>query len=358
MKATIKTKEFTAAVVAAMAVTERKVTIPILGTVRLEVVAGQLEVKATNLEMAYRGTIRAESTEPGRCCVPASKLRDILRGANGETVTISLAKRMSVSCGSFKAAIATDMMVESFPDFPEADGEHFEIHANILAKMCRQSAFCISSEESRFTLKGALFEISDGTLRVVATDGHRMSVCEQSVPGAKPGRSVIVPKQALKVIEDECSQVEIVRVGRSQENVWFDFGNRLLISRLLAGSFPSYEKVLPKHHPNKVSVSVAGLRQATTAAMVFADERSRCVSYHFENGNSRAKTTSDSGESEASFEATGDVAPLDIAFSGEYVVEALSATGQEDVTIRYKDSASVVEISTDGFRHVIMPMRL
>src|SRR5277367_769934 len=264
-------------------VVEKKTTIPILSNVLVEASGDRIHLTATDLELGIRSSCAARVKKPGAGTIPAKRLLDYVRLLPDADVDVKLQENhwASLVCGRSRTRIA-GMSRESFPELPEMPDVLAKLPLGVLAQMISRTIFAISSEESRFTLNGALLLLRDSGIVMVATDGHRLSMVEKKIPlldleGAS--YRALLPKKAmseiLKLASDEGDK-EIEFAG-SENHLFFRIGQRLLLSRKLTGNFPDYERVLPKEHPHTVVFQREELRAAIERVSQFSDERSRAI---------------------------------------------------------------------------------
>jgi DNA polymerase-3 subunit beta len=262
------------------------------------------------------------------------------------------------------------MSRESFPELPQMPEATNQISAALLSSMITKTIFAISMEESRFTLNGALLLIRPDGVVMVSTDGHRLAYVENvTETGAenKPFRA-LVPKKAmteiLKLSAEGEGEAKAVISG-DDNHLFFQFGDRLLITRKLTGNFPDYERVLPKDHHQVVTLQKDEIKSAVERVAQFADERSRAIRVQFGPGEVKVFTSSvETGESEESVPATYTGPEIDIGFNAQYLLDFLRAISQEQVSFELKDQKSAGEMRPAGdvgsyrYRYVVMPMRI
>src|SRR5579862_1844596 len=255
MEFTVSKSDLTRELSLSQGVVEKKTTIPILSNVLLEASGDRLHLTATDLELGIRCSCPARIKKEGSGTVPARKLLDYVRLLPDADVTMKFLENhwANITCGRSRTRIA-GMSRESFPELPEMPERLAEIPSRTLSSMINRTAFAISMEESRFTLNGALLVMRPEELTMVATDGHRLAYVH-----AAPSETgtvdkqfrALVPKKAMaeltKLADDAAPDAKVVLAG-DENHLFFQVGHRLLITRKLTGSFPDYERVLPKDH--------------------------------------------------------------------------------------------------------------
>jgi DNA polymerase-3 subunit beta len=351
-------------------VVEKKTTIPILSNVLIEAEGSRIVLTATDLELGIRCSCAARVKKSGAGTVPARRLLDYVRLLPDGDVQVKIQENhwANLTCGRSKTRMA-GMSRESFPELPKMPATLAEIPLGVLASMISKTVFAISSEESRFTLNGALLVLKKGGLIMVATDGHRLAMIESSVdlPGITGAYRALLPRKAMLEIQKlagDAASDAIVRFSGDENHLFFEVGERLLLSRKLTGNFPDYERVLPKEQPLSVSLNREELRSAIERVAQFSDERSRAIRLSAATSEVKIHSSvSETGESEESLPAEFDGPPTEIGFNAEYMLDFLRAVSTEQVSFLFKDPHSAGEMrpggdKPDNYRYVIMPMRI
>lgn len=351
-------------------VVEKKTTIPILSNVLLEAKDDRITLTATDLELGIRCSFPAKVKKEGSGTIPARKLLDYVRLLPEADVNIKFLENhwASLTCGRSRTRIA-GMSRESFPELPQMPEMIAEIPSSLLASMISRTAFAISLEESRFTLNGALLLLKEDATLMVATDGHRLAYVEhaQAAGGGKAFRA-LVPKKAMAEIvklADESGADSKAAFTGDDNHLFFQFGDRLLITRKLTGNFPDYERVLPKDNVHQAKLNRDEVRSAIERVAQFADERSRAIRVQFTAGEVKIFSSSvETGESEESVPSEYAGPDMEIGFNAQYLLDFLRATSREQVAIDLKDQKSAGELHPLGdsagehYRYVVMPMRI
>ena len=352
-------------------VVEKKTTIPILSNILLEAKGGRVVLTATDLELGIRCSCPAKVKKEGAGTVPAKKLLDYVRLLPDADITIKFLENhwASLTCGRSRTKMA-GMSRESFPELPQMPEATNQISTAMLSSMISKTIFAISMEESRFTLNGALLLIRPEGVVMVSTDGHRLAYIENVAENGAENRQfrALVPKKAmseiLKLSQEAEGEAKTIISG-DDNHLFFQFGDRLLITRKLTGNFPDYERVLPKDHNQVVTLQRDEIKSAVERVSQFADERSRAIRVQFGPGEVKVFTSSvETGESEESVPATYSGPEIDIGFNAQYLLDFLRAISQEQVSFELKDQKSAGEMRPAGevgsyrYRYVVMPMRI
>lgn len=353
-------------------VVERKTTIPILSNIFLEAADGRLALTATDLELGIRCFTPARVKTDGAGTIPAKKLLDYVRLLPDADVQVKISDNhwATLLCGRAKTRIA-GMSRESFPELPAMPEVITVLPIGLLSSMILKTVFSISTEESRFTLNGALLQLRGGKVTMVATDGHRLALVEAPNPLASGEVSyrALLPRKAMaelvKLAGEVSDKDSEVKFSGDENHLFFQVGERLLISRKLTGNFPDYERVLPKSHAHRVEFDASELRASIERVAQFSDERSRAIKIRFaDNEVTLHSSLSDSGESEEVLTVDYSGPTVEIGFNAQYLLEFLRALSEEKVAFHFKDSQSAGEMRPAGegvnyeYRYVVMPMRI
>ncbi|HEX5432109.1 MAG TPA: DNA polymerase III subunit beta [Bryobacteraceae bacterium] len=350
-------------------VVEKKTTIPILSNVLVETDDGRIVLTATDLELGIRCSCPARVKKGGAGTIPARRLLDYVRLLPDSDVQVKVQENhwANLVCGRSRTRIA-GMSRESFPELPKMPEPLAEIPIGALAAMIGKTVFAISSEESRFTLNGALLALRPGGMAMVATDGHRLAMAESGgeIPGITGSYRALLPRKAmleLQKLAGEADPAALVRFCGDENHLFFELGERLLLSRKLTGNFPDYERVLPKEQPLSVTLNREEFKAAIERVAQFSDERSRAIRLAAAPGEITIHSSvSETGESEESIPTVYDGPATEIGFNAEYLLDFLRAAPGEEVLFLFKDPHSAGELRPAGdkesYRYVIMPMRI
>ncbi len=351
-------------------VVEKKTTIPILSNVLLEAAGERVVLTATDLELGIRCACPAKVKREGSGTIPARKLLEYVRLLPDADVGVKFLENhwAALTCGRSRTRMA-GMSRENFPELPEMPEPIAEIPVGLLSSMIARTSFAITTEESRFTLNGALMALKGGELTMVATDGHRLAFTQSCIPvDTDKNFRALVPKKAmleiLKLADEGGPDAHAVFAG-DENHLFFQVGERLLITRKLTGNFPDYERVLPKDNQYSAKFNRDEVRSAIERVAQFADERSRAIRVQFAPGEVRIFSSSvETGESEESVSSEYEGPELEIGFNAQYLLDFLRAIPQDQVSFELKDQKSAGEMRPAGdgitgqYRYVVMPMRI
>ncbi len=372
MKLTIERAVLLHALGHVQSVVERRGTIPILSNVLLEAGDERLKLTATDMDLAIAEKVAAEVGEPGATTAPAHTLYDIVRklpeGAqvefDGGGDDGKLTLRSGRSTFTFRCLPPAD-----FPAMAEDDQAHeFSLSAAELRGLVDHTRFAISTEETRYYLNGiyihATSESGAGVLRAVATDGHRLARFQVPLPaGAAEIPGVIVPRktvQELRKLIDESE--ESIQVALSETKIRLRFGDVLLISKLIDGTFPDYERVIPSGNDKLMKVDCKQFTEAVDRVSTISTEKSRAVKLSLSKGSLTLSVTSlDDGSAVEELEVGFDDEPLEIGFNSRYLLDITQQIEGESAQFSLADAASptvVRDVADAAALYVLMPMRV
>ena len=366
MRFTLQREAFLKPLAQVVNVVERRQTLPVLANFLVQVQDGQLSLTGTDLEVEMVSRIAVEDAENGETTIPARKLFEIIRALpDGSRITVSqTADKVTVQAGRSRFTLAT-LPANDFPSVDEVEAtERVAVPEASLKELIERTAFAMAQQDVRYYLNGLLFDLRDKTLRCVATDGHRLALCEtelEAAAGAK--RQIIVPRKGVtelqRLLEGGDREVEL-EIGRSHVRVKRD--DVTFTSKLIDGRFPDYEAVIPIGADREVQVDREVLRAALQRAAILSNEKYRGVRVEVTPGQLKISAHNpEQEEAQEEIEAQTQVSDLAIGFNVNYLLDALSALRDEHVVIQLRDSNSsalVREAAGAKSRHVVMPLRL
>ncbi len=365
MEITLSRSEFLSELGPMQGIVERRTTIPVLSHILLKAEDGRLSLAATDLDVSLTSWVEAEVKSPGGVAVQAKKFIEIIRALVDREITLRLEdeKRLSI-VGERSRFKINGLSPEDFPTLPQVEAEGAqEVPFQQVKGMISKVLFAVSTEESRFQLNGALFKVKDGGLEMVATDGHRLALVENSLEAGRPEEGVLVPRKALQELQ-RFEGDGVLGLRRSEHHLSFQLGRRELICRILEGSFPDYERVIAKDNDKRISFDRKDLAAAVQRVALLTGERTRAVRFKFEDERLQISAANpDLGEAleEVPCEYSGEGFSLGI--NPDYIGNFLSAVDTERVLFELKDENSqCIGLPVDGedqrYLCVIMPMRV
>lgn len=368
MKLTIEHRHLLKALSHMQSVVERRQTIPILSNVLLETQADTVFLRATDNEIEITEKIPASVEVQGALTVPAHKLYDIVKKLpEGSQLVLSQSEengQLSVVSGRARFALPC-LPADGFPTMAREETPHqFVLSAEDILGLISKTSFAVSVEETRYNLNGIyLHQKGDDALAAVATDGHRLACSKVALPqGAAGIPAVIIPRKTIGEISKLVAEFgENVEISLSENQICFTMGDMALTSRLIDGTYPDYEKVIPVGNDKILQTSADELARVIERVSVVS-EKSRGIKFTLEQNLLKVfTTTTDEGSAEDEIEVsyTGD--PLDIGFNYRYLLDILTQIKGGQARIAFKDGGApivVQDTDKDNTLFVLMPMRV
>ncbi len=350
-------------------IVERKNTIPILANVLIEATGNEVRMLATDLEVGLRSRCAASVGKSGSLTLPAKKLYEIVRALPETDVRIEEDKNgVKVAADRFDSRMQT-LPREDFPTLPEVTGKaRATLPSGPLREMVSKTQFAITGEDTRYFLNGAKFVIRAETLTLVATDGHRLALVEvKHKTGVSEEMGVILPKKTLlelgKLLAEGDGKGE-VQFESGENHLFFEVGGRVLISRVIEGQFPAYERVIPRGNDKTIEFDRDRLTNAVKRVALLSNERSRAVKFEIDKGKvDVTSSSSEFGEAREQLPVDYSGTPMGISFNAQYVLDFLNVVETDIVSLSLKDEVSQAVMKPVGaegydYTYVIMPMRI
>jgi DNA polymerase-3 subunit beta len=353
-------------------IVERKNTIPILANVLIEAEGDQVRLLATDLEVGLRSRCAASVTKGGSLTLPAKKLYEIIKALPETDIRIEENKNgVKVAADRFDSRMQT-LPREDFPSLPEATGTFTAtLPRDVLKQMVAKTQFAITGEDTRYFLNGALFIQRADSMSLVSTDGHRLAlitVPREKVKGKAAGddeERVILPRKTLLELGRLLAEGEgDIQYERGENHLFFEVDGRLLISRMIDGQFPAFERVIPKSNDKRVEFDRDRLTSAVKRVALLSNERSRAVKFQIDKGKVEiASSSPEFGEAKEVIVVDYDSSPVTICFNAQYVLDFLNVVETDSVGLEFKDEMSQAVMKPVGaenyeYTYVIMPMRV
>lgn len=349
-------------------IVERKNTIPILANVLIDTDGNSIRLLATDIEVTLTSSCEAAVDKPGAVTLPAKKLYEIVRSLPDGDVKLASSKdgnHITVSADSFESKMPT-MPVGDFPTPPTSDMTSATTIASAsLRQLIAKTQFAITGEDTRYYLNGALFVVKADSMLMVATDGHRLALASAPRTGTGDDIKAILPRKTLaelaRLLADSDRDVEY---ERGENHMFFRIGPRLLVSRMIDGQFPAYEKVIPKGNDKRIEFERDRLASAVKRVAILSNERSRALKFVIDQGKVDVTTSSpEFGEAREPIAVDYTGGSMTICFNAQYVLDFLNVVDVETVALDVKDDVSqavLTPVGADGYSYtyVIMPMRV
>jgi DNA polymerase III subunit beta len=346
-------------------IVERRQTLPILANILLRKDGEKVSFTATDLEVQIQTAADIGAGKDAvATTVAARKLVEILRALPEAEVALSLAgKKLTIQSGKSRFNLQT-LAAEEFPTV--AQGEYsadFSLPAATLKYLLNMVHFSMAAQDIRYYLNGMLLVVDGGVVRAVATDGHRLALCEVSKEGSTGKIEAIVPRKTiLELMRLLPDNEDAVRVQMAANLVKFGFGSIELVSKLVEGRFPDYQRVLPANNTKFVTVSRMEMMAALQRAAILTTDRFKGVRVVLVPGALKINATNadqEDAEEELEIDYAGE--GLDIGFNVTYLLDVLGNLSSEHVRFSFGDalgSALITMVDSDKFKYVVMPMRI
>jgi DNA polymerase-3 subunit beta len=366
MKIIAKRESILSPLQAVIGVVERRQTMPILANVLLSAKGGKLAVTATDLEVELVATSEVDVQRNGEVTVPGRKLLDICRALpEGAEITLTLdGERMSVRARKSRFTLST-LPASEFPTVEEINAQQsLKVPQKDFKRLLEKTHFSMAQQDVRYYLNGLLLETSAKSLRSVATDGHRLALCEVDLPeGAKSGQQVIVPRKGVLELQRILSHEEqVLDLAIGVNHIRVQIGDIRFTSKLIDGRFPEYSRVIPTDPPRVVTAVREDLRQALQRAAILSNEKYRGIRFSVKpNLLTIQSHNPEQEEAEEEVEVAYEGDEIEIGFNVNYLMDALAAVEGPEVQVCLTDgnSSCLIRSAADvGARFVVMPMRL
>lgn len=372
MKLTIERSALLKALGHVQAVVERKNTIPILSNVLIQASGGHARLTATDLDMEIVEEADASVEREGQATAPAHTLYEIARKLpEGADVTLELADgdpRLQLSAGRSRFNLPS-LPPGDFPVMPTEDlAVNFAMPAEDLARLIDKTRFAISTEETRYYLNGIHLHAAerDGApvLRSVATDGHRLALAETGLPNGASGMpAVIVPRKPIhelrRLLEDIDGDIDM---SVSEGKIRFRLNAAVLTSKLIDGTFPDYERVIPRGNDKFMRIERGPFAQAVDRVATISQEKSRSIKLSMSDATlTLAVNNPESGTASEELAAEYSSEDLSIGFNARYLLDVASQIEGDEAVFEFADPSSPTRVTDSGdpnAEYVLMPLRV
>jgi len=354
-------------------VVEKRNTIPILSNVLLECEGGQLNMAATDLDLAISEAVTAEIALPGGITAPAHTLYDIVRklpdGAQVELAYDQDSQRLTISSARSRFTLSC-LPREDFPVMSEGDLPHvFDVPAANLKRLIDKTRFAVSTEETRYYLNGIYLHTAEddeggAVLRGVATDGHRLARFDMEQPqGLSEMPGVIVPRKAVGELRKLMDEFEgDVKISLSETKIRFTFADIVLTSKLIDGTFPDYSRVIPQGNDKIMEIDSKQFAEAVDRVSTISTEKTRSIKLSLSDSNLKLSVNSpDQGTAKEEVAASYTAGDMEIGFNSRYLLDILSQIEGDIAQLVLADSTAptiLKDLTDDGALYVLMPMRV
>ncbi|MDD5655727.1 MAG: DNA polymerase III subunit beta [Elusimicrobia bacterium] len=348
-----------------------RTTLPILLNFLMETEKSKVKVVSTDLEMGVKHYIPAEIESDGSITIPAKKFSDILHSLpEGKEIELSVdaGDKVQLNCGRSRFSIIGAPKTE-YPVLPEFDkSEFFELPVAAVGEMIRKTIFAASSDETRHVLNGVLWSAKKGVIEMVATDGRRLSIIGKKIINKDKEFSIIVPTKILSEFMRILGTLDLsvepeakMLVGVTDNQIVFHLKETILLSRLIGGTFPNYEQVIPKKKDIVVVLPTKELLAVTKRAALCAMDRGGAVKLSLEKNKLNISASSQNIEFNDELGADYSGADFSVAFNPSFMADALKHVDSEKVSLGFTtpvNPALIEPVEGGDYRFVIMPMRV
>ncbi len=339
-------------------IAEKKSGVAALSSLLIETTENGIRMTGTDLDTTVRVEAEATVKTEGAICVPAKKLCDIVKSLDNGIAKIKVQKDgwVILTCNTSKFRLS-GLGKEEFPAIPEIEADEVIMDGATLTSLIKHTCFAVTQEESRYVLNGAKIEVADGTVTMVATDGHRIAIMTETIDDIEAKLDILVPKRALMEVSKFAGN-EVV-ITDSKNHIKFESGTRVLISRKIAGNFPNYKMAIPKDNNIKVEFDGEEMVKGLKRASLNADESNRAVKIEIQKDKMVITSNSNEGDSEEVVKCKTEELPeagLTIYLNWVYLTEFLSIC--ETPSLRIQDGMHAVEIVEGTAINIVMPLRV
>ncbi len=368
MKVTIPRQDLLDTVNKVKSVVSAKSALPILSHILMETGDSSVRLATTDLKVSIECLVDCTVEEPGALTVSSQRLASMLAELPDQDVTLHVKDNnvIELTCGRIETKLFS-MSPDEFPPIRGFEGtDPMEFSQGSLKKLFSLCSFAICSDQARYNLTGLLFEIKDGFLTVVATDGRRMSLAktDEGIP-AGAELKVIIPSKMIHELERLLDEENPVQVYMDESQAAFSFDRLRLVTALIEGNFPNYEMVVPKKHDKEIIMDTGLFSEAMRRTRTMTNEKFNSVRFSMGDNTMVFKVvTPEVGEYEEDMPIDYDGERIDIALNPDYVLEVLRRVESDKVCLVLKDGMSpglikpYTDAPVDNYVNVIMPIKV
>ena len=343
-----------------------KTTLPVLSNILFQAENGSVWMSGTDLDVAVRIKVPADVRQEGSLTAPGKKLQDITKELPDQPVELAtMGSQLELKSGKGRFKL-NSLPADEFPTLPEVDfDEGWRVTGTDVNRLIHHTSFAVSNEESRPILNGVLWELRDGAMRMVATNGHRLA--RMGVPaesGDTSSADFIVPPSALQQVQRLFKKDEVLEVARSGNHLGFRAGAAEVYTRLIEGTYPNYDQVIPRDNDKVATVDKKALESAVRRMAVVASDHTHRIRLKFESGRLHLNVlTPDLGEGQDELEVGYEGEEIEIGFNANYLLEVLRYMPTDEVDIAFKAPERAVTIVPSEAENLdylclVMPLRL
>lgn len=370
MNFTIEKDVFLKGLARVQGIVEKRNTIPVLSNVLIEGADGELRLTATDLEVGMQSSYPANIKKPGKITVSAKKLYEIIKELPDNEVSFNAKDNcwIEIECGKAQFNIV-GLSADEFPNFPQPDkGDFLSLSSSLCKEMIEKTFFAVSQDESKYNLNGIFCQVQEGSkeLRLVATDGHRLSMIDKQVEmeeSSELSRGVILPRKGILELKKLSEEGEgDLKLGFMDNNAVVSKDQTVVIMRLVDGEFPDYSRVIPQTNEQKATIGVDPFLHALRRMIIVSSEKSRGVKMNFKTNLLEVSSSNpELGDAREEMDIEYQGPELSVGFNARYLIDILQVQNQDQICMILKDNLSpglIKPVDEDGYLAVVMPMRL
>jgi DNA polymerase-3 subunit beta len=371
MKLKINKEEILKGLQRIQGVVEKKNTMPILSNMLLTAEGSSIEIVATDLEIGLRGRYSADVEKPGSVTVSAKKMFEIVRELPAEEIQINVEDSNWIKIISGQSQFKlVGLPKDEYPALPDvAEEGMFAIDGDMLREMIKKTLYSVGENDARYVLNGLFVHMTQGkgglTIRMVGTDGHRLSMIDRVIDAKHKEESLIIPKKAMmelrRLLEEDAPKTEL-RIGFSKNHALFKRDGLVMVSKLIDGNYPNYLQVVPTKSTKKVTVSKDVITHAVKRVSILSKEKTNAVKLQLEKDRLVLSTNNpEVGEANEELAVDYRGEGIAIGFNSRYLMDVLTAMDKEKITLELNDPLSPCLITEEGdeqYKCVVMPMRV
>ena len=366
MNVTITRQNLYSGLAAVSASIPSKTTLPVLSNILFEAKDDGIWMSGTDLDVAVRVKVLADVKEPGSLTAPGKKLQEITRELPDQPVEVATqGEQIELKCGRSHFKL-NGLPADEFPTIPDVD---FSAGVSVTGKdlngLIHHTVFAVSTEESRPILNGVLWELRDGEMKMIATNGHRLARMGVRVESTgTPAADFIVPPAALTQVQRLFKDDDTLEVARSANHLGFRSDSTEVYTRLIEGTYPSYDQVIPRDSDKVATIDKKVLESAVRRMAVVASDQTHRIRLKFETGRVHLNVlTPDLGEGHDELEIDYEGEELEIGFNAHYLLEVLRYMPSDEVKVAFKApelAATIEPVGDDAADYLclVMPLRL
>ena len=347
-------------------IVEKRHTLPILSNVLLESTGGRLTLLATDIELQITTTTNTEDNSEAAITIGAKKLQDILKSLpDSSVVSLDLeGSKLLLKSGKSRFTLQT-LPAQDFPKIvsPSCADTVLELPQQKLKALINRVQYAMAQQDIRYYLNGLLFVINGDQLRLIATDGHRLAYAVEQLDKDYGRSEIIVPRKTVTELSKQLSDSEDpIKIGIAQNQATFTFLDIEMVTKLIDGKFPDYERVIPSSHTKRFTLTKTEYQQALQRVAILTTDKFRGVRLLLDKCSLKiVSTNSDQEEAIEEIEIAYDGEFLDVGFNVTYLLDVLNHTSSDEIEVYLSDansSALFLLPGVDTFKYVVMPMRI